>query len=48
MFLLLQHAFYSLKECKSMLNVVDISLRMKEHLTSCHILVYILLVYVLM
>jgi hypothetical protein len=47
MFLLLQHAFYSLKECKSMLNVVDIGLRMKEHLICCHVLVYILSVYVL-
>jgi hypothetical protein len=45
MFLLLQHAFYSLKECKFMLNVVDIGLRMKEHLMNCHVLVYILSVY---
>jgi hypothetical protein len=41
----LQHAFYSLKECRSMLNVVDIGLRMKEHTMSCHVLVYILSVY---
>jgi len=44
MFLLLQHAFYTLKEYKSMLNVVDISLIMKERLMGCHVLVYIILV----